>query len=113
MEVSETCGHVEATLWSLKGPDFHVRRIRRGRVNYLGFFPTDCFVALGDNDEQQAEIIKGGCFSSTLGVTKTGSYGEKLHERKAGFTFASFSGSSDLTSQNVKITCDLKICFFW
>ena len=33
VEVPETCDHVKATLWSLKGPDFHVRRIWRGRVN--------------------------------------------------------------------------------
>jgi len=82
-------------------------------LNYLGFYPTDCYVALGDDDEQQhAEIIKDGRFSSTLGVVKTGPYGERLHERKTGFTFKSFSGSSDLTSRNVKITCDLKVCFF-
>jgi len=74
------------------------------------FYVSDCSVNLGGARAVSAQIIKDNCYSNALGVTKTGPVHEYLQSKKAGFTFNSFSSDASAQSQEVKVTCDVKLC---
>ncbi|CBY36791.1 unnamed protein product, partial [Oikopleura dioica] len=74
------------------------------------FYVSDCSVNLGGARAVSAQIIKDNCYSNALGVTKTGPVHEYLQSKKAGFTFNSFSSDASVQSQEVKVTCDVKLC---